>query len=223
VNCKQGMTTMLKATIVYDNTSIRSDLLADWGFSCLIETERKTILFDTGANGKILMANMKALHIDPKTIDEVFISHNHFDHTGGLSAFLNANPNVTVYVPKDLRGIRQAKEVVYIDQAQALSDGFYSTGVLDNIEQSLAVQTNKGLVLFVGCSHPAMDKILNAARQFGTLHGIIGGLHGFDQYELFRNLQLICPTHCTQHKAGLTRLYADKIVPGGAGTVIEID
>jgi len=213
---------MLKATIIYDNTSARPELLADWGFACLIETEDKTVLFDTGANGKILMANMKALHVQPESVDEAFISHNHFDHIGGLSAFLDANAAVTVYVPKDLRGIRHAQNVVYVEASRPLSTGLYSTGVLEHIEQSLAVQTDNGLVLFVGCAHPDMNQILTAARQFGPLYGIIGGLHGFNQLELFRELQLICPTHCTQHKSELRRLYGDTIVPGGAGTVIEI-
>lgn len=214
---------MLRATIIYDNTTVRQDLPADWGFSCLIETGNEKLLFDTGANGKILMTNMKALGIDPKSIDKVFISHNHFDHTGGLSAFLNANSSVTVYVPDDLRGIRQAREVVYIDRAQPISHGFYSTGVLDRIEQSLVVQSPKGFVVFVGCSHPAMHKILDAAGRYGKLYGIIGGLHGFDQYELFQGLQLICPTHCTQHKAELKKLYGNRIISGGAGTVIVIE
>jgi len=214
---------MLKATIVYDNTSNRDDLIADWGFACIIETERKTMLFDSGGNGRILMQNLYSLQMDPKAVNEVFISHNHFDHTGGLSAFLDVNSQVIIYVPEELRGIRQAKKVIYIKKARELSRGFFSTGVLGNIEQSLAVRTRKGLVLFVGCSHPAMDKILSSAATFGKPYGIIGGLHGFERYELFADLQLICPTHCTQHKKEIHERYVSKVVQGGVGTVIEIE
>ncbi len=39
----------MKVTIIYDNTSIRSDLQSDWGFSALVEVKEKKILFDTGA------------------------------------------------------------------------------------------------------------------------------------------------------------------------------
>jgi len=213
----------MKATIVFDNTTTRPDLIADWGFACVIETAEQTILFDTGADGQILMQNMAALHIDPKSIQTVFISHNHFDHVGGLSAFLNANSDVTVYVPQSLRGVRKAKEVVYIDdKPREISKGLYTTGELEGIEQSLVLETNKGLIVFVGCSHPDMKVILGAASRYGKLFGIIGGLHGFDQYDLFQGLELIFPTHCTQHKQEIRERFGDRVIEGGVGKVIEI-
>ena len=69
-----------------------------WGFSVVISGAEKTILFDTGGSD-VLIENMKKLDIDPGTIDIVIISHNHWDHTGGLDSFLSINPNVTVYAP----------------------------------------------------------------------------------------------------------------------------
>jgi 7,8-dihydropterin-6-yl-methyl-4-(beta-D-ribofuranosyl)aminobenzene 5'-phosphate synthase len=74
----------MKITILYDNTVFQSGLKPDWGFSCLVEAHNRTILFDTGSNGSILLENMKKLDIDPLSIDEVFISHSHFDHISGL-------------------------------------------------------------------------------------------------------------------------------------------
>jgi len=64
----------MKITIVYDNTAFRKGLQADWGFSALIEVKGRKILFDTGANGRILLSNMEKLEIDPKEIEDVFIS-----------------------------------------------------------------------------------------------------------------------------------------------------
>ena len=78
----------MKITIVYDNEACKEGLKADWGFSCLVEAHGKRMLFDTGANGRILLENMEKLHIDPATIEEVFISHIHRDHTGGLAELL---------------------------------------------------------------------------------------------------------------------------------------
>ena len=78
----------MKMTILYDNEKCREDLEADWGFACLVEVRGLKILFDTGADGPVLLENMNKLDIDPRTVDEVFISHVHFDHTGGLFDFL---------------------------------------------------------------------------------------------------------------------------------------
>jgi len=79
----------MKIIILYDNNVFQRGLKSDWGFSCLVETHDRRILFDTGSNGSILLKNMEKLDIDPLSIDEVFISHPHFDHVGGLSAFLS--------------------------------------------------------------------------------------------------------------------------------------
>ena len=55
----------MKLTIVYDNVVYKKDigLKSDWGFSCLIETEDETVLFDTGTEGDILLNNMERLGI----------------------------------------------------------------------------------------------------------------------------------------------------------------
>ena len=78
-------------------------------------------------------------------------------------------------------------------------------------------------MLIVGCSHPDMAKILDAASKSGDLYAIIGGMHGFDRFDLFRELQLICPTHCTQHQQEIRALYPERCLEGGAGVVIEIE
>jgi len=212
----------MKITIIYDNETCNKALTADWGFSCLVEAYGRKILFDTGANGTLLLENMKFLKIHPDCIDDVFISHDHWDHTGGLSAFLKENSSVTIYTPSTLPAIANARKVVCVDELVELQEHFYSTGLLKDIEQCLVVETEKGLVIIVGCSHPGVDVILKAAAQFGAPYAIIGGLHGFDDFELIQKLQLVCPTHCTQHISEIQSLYPDKFVQGGAGTVIEI-
>lgn len=212
----------MKITILYDNTLFQKNLKPDWGFSCLAEAHGRTILFDTGANGALLLENMEKLKIQPSSVDDVFISHAHFDHVGGLSAFLNRNTKVTVFVPVSLRGVRNAGKVIHVDKPMTLYENFYSTGELEEIEQSMAVKTAKGLVLIVGCSHPDMKNIMETASQFGRIYAIVGGLHGFDDYELFKNLDVICPTHCTQHIAEIKALYPEKYTEGGVGKIIEL-
>lgn len=213
----------MKITFIYDNETDNNDLVADWGFSCLIEEEKTpTILFDTGTNGSILLSNMEKLNINPTTIEEVFISHGHFDHIGGLADFLMVNNNVRVYLPASVTGVRGAREVISVNEPIQIHENVFSTGELDNIEQSMAVKTNKGIVLIVGCSHPRMKHILDAGSKFGKIYAIIGGLHGFNEFELFKDLKLICPAHCTQHKPGIRAFYPDKYTNGGVGKIIYI-
>jgi 7,8-dihydropterin-6-yl-methyl-4-(beta-D-ribofuranosyl)aminobenzene 5'-phosphate synthase len=213
---------MIKIQIIYDNTSINRDLKPDWGFAALIQAFGKNILFDTGANGKILLKNMRILNIDPLIISDVFISHCHFDHIGGLSHFLNKNSDITLHAPTSFRGVRYARDAKYYDKPQEIFKHFYTTGELENIEQSLAVETDKGLLIIAGCSHPNMNTILRASRNFGEIYGIVGGLHGFDQYKLFQDFHMICPTHCTKHIAEIKEIFSDEYIEGGAGTVIII-
>lgn len=212
----------MKITIIYDNTAFRKDLQADWGFSALVEAWGKKILFDTGGSGYILLSNMEKLEIVPEDIDDVFISHSHFDHVGGLSAFLDQNNDVTVWVPHSFRGVKNAKEIIHITGSRTLYAGIHSTGELDGIEQSLCIETQKGIVITAGCSHPKMEHMIGAASEFGNVYGIIGGLHG-NRPESLKNLEMICATHCTQYKNEIKSLYPNKYIEGGAGKMIEIN
>ena len=168
-----------------------------------------------------MLSNMGKLGIFPKDLDDVFISHSHFDHIGGLSAFLDQNNNVKVWVPRSFRGVKKAKEVIEIDTSRKLYEGIYSTGELEGIEQSLCVETQKGIVIIAGCSHPRMEHIIGAASEFGKAYGIIGGLHG-NRAGSLKYLDLICATHCTQYKEEIRSLYPEKYIEGGAGKIIEI-
>ena len=150
------------------------------------------------------------------------ISHNHFDHTGGLAAFLEENSRVRLILPPALRGVRRAREIVFASREGEIYPGIYTTGELESIEQSLAVETRQGLILLVGCSHPDMATILETAGRFGPIAGIIGGLHGFQRFELLEGLDLICPTHCTQYKQEINARFPSQYREGGAGIVIEV-
>lgn len=226
----------MKLTILYDNEVFIEGLKAKWGFSCLIEKDEQKILFDTGANGPILLGNMEKLKINPSEIDIIFISHSHWDHIGGLNDLLHLNTKAHIYTPFQLnkeaelsttylailKRLSRDNKIVVLEKSVRITDGLYSTGKLINNEQSLIIKTERGLVVVVGCAHPGIDQILAAASEYGGIYSLIGGFHGFKDFKLLEGIELICPTHCTQYKDEIFSLYPQKCIPGGVGKVIEI-
>ena len=213
----------MRITIIADNTVYSQGLKKEWGFAALVEIENTPkILFDTGAKGSVLLYNMQKLNIDPKSIDCVFISHDHWDHRGGLREFLNINNNVKLYLPYSFYSKPKAKDVVKVKDPINIYQNVYSTGELEGIEQSMIIKLDRGLVVIAGCSHPGVGAILSKASDFGAPIALVGGLHGFREFDLARDLDLICATHCTQYKERIKKLYPEKFVEGGAGRIIQI-
>lgn len=200
----------MKITIIYDNQADEG-LKSGWGFSCLIETKEK-ILFDTGDSGENLIYNLRQLNIQPESVAAVVISHNHWDHTGGLKEFLELNNNAKVFRPKSF------------SKPTEISPGVYSTGALGKLikEQSLVVNTEKGNLVITGCAHPGLGKIINEAKQLGEIYGLIGGFHGFSKLEKLQEIELIAPCHCTQHKQEMKEKYPAQFKGIKAGSIIEI-
>lgn len=218
----------MKLRIVYDNEA-KEGLESDWGFACLLEAEKK-ILFDTGASAEILSRNMQRLGLKKEDIEIIALSHEHWDHIGGLDAVLHQN--VAVYVPRSFtRGTKKrieekAAEVVEVSGPADIVPGVHTTGELRAgagiKEQSLVLDTKEGVVVLTGCAHPGLENILEAAKRFGELYGVIGGFHGFDNLKSLETLKMIIPCHCTVHKEEIRRQYSEKAVWCGAGVVIEI-
>ncbi|MFW5747808.1 MAG: MBL fold metallo-hydrolase, partial [bacterium] len=69
------------------------DLSREHGLSLFLREGERTLLFDTGASPKFL-ANARKLGIRPETASAVVLSHGHYDHGGGLEAFLKISPGV---------------------------------------------------------------------------------------------------------------------------------
>ncbi|MBN2780743.1 MAG: MBL fold metallo-hydrolase [Candidatus Marinimicrobia bacterium] len=212
----------MRLSIIYDNTSSRKDLTPDWGFAAYIEAGGRHILFDTGSDGHILLENMRRMQIDPAEVDMVFISHSHFDHIGGLAAFLHENPDVDVYVPESLRGVKRAKNVIHVSAPLRISDTLFSTGELPGNEQSLIITSPEGSVVVVGCSHPGVERIKEAAGRNGKIHLLFGGLHDFSRYEILEDIDLVCPTHCTRFIKGISEHFPEKYIRGGVGRSLTI-
>jgi 7,8-dihydropterin-6-yl-methyl-4-(beta-D-ribofuranosyl)aminobenzene 5'-phosphate synthase len=109
-------------------------------------------------------------------------------------------------------------------------------GTLELHELSLVLRTPKGLIVLVGCSHPGIETILDAAQAYGGhVHEILGGLHlvATSDAEIqriaaalhdARRLDLVAPGHCTGEPAFdvLARVFGDRYVYAGLGTVVDV-
>jgi 7,8-dihydropterin-6-yl-methyl-4-(beta-D-ribofuranosyl)aminobenzene 5'-phosphate synthase len=212
-----------KITIIYDNYSTRPDLKTGWGFSAIIGAgDALPVLFDTGNDGEALLYNMERLGIAPETIGKIVISHGHSDHTGGLVEILGINRQATIYVPTSVSGKIPGREVVTVSNPLQISSNIFSTGELNSMEQSLAVKTDRGIVVVTGCSHPGVATILDSASSHGEIYGIIGGLHGFGDFDQLEGLTLICPCHCTKYREELKRRFPSEYLGCGAGLELVI-
>jgi len=231
-------------TIVYDSNPFRKELTTDWGFACVIQGLAKTILFDTGTDGRILLANMKKLDIDPETIDIVVLSHVHADHTGGLAAFLAARRGIPVWMPSGFGSAFKERvrslgaEAREAPGSQIICEGARTTGTLGRgaiEEQGLCVETAGGWVVVTGCAHPGIANMAERAKEAtgGPVYMVLGGFHMggqperkitavIDRIEAL-GASCVAPCHCTGDAArGLFKeRYGEHCTLAGVGSVFE--
>jgi len=230
-------------TVVFDNVPYREDLQPRWGFSCVVETPERTVLFDTGADAGILLSNVQKQGIDPGDIDTVFVSHIHHDHCGGLLGFLERNADVELYVPRGFwhkltrPARRMGARVHVLDGPTGIGANLHSTGPLGSNppEQSLIVETALGLVVVTGCSHPGVSRIVRAARQQTgrPVRLLIGGFHlvSASDDEIRRvteeleaaAVKFVAPGHCTGQRAtaALRDAFGDRCIASGLGRRLD--
>lgn len=234
----------LDLTIVYDNNAYNEKLETRWGFSCLVEGLEKTILFDVGGEGLLLLRNMEKLKIEPSEVDVVILSHIHYDHIGGLSDFLRKNPLVTVYMPKSLpqsvkdRVKDAGAKLVEVHSSIEICKNAYSTGELGAWikEQSLIIKTSKGLVIITGCAHPGVVNIVKKAKEMlkSDIYLVLGGFHlcwmnawqikGIINGIKKEKVERVAPCHCSGDLARkhFKKAYAKDFILVGCGKKIKI-
>ncbi len=232
-------------TVVYDNNAGRGDLTSAWGFACVVQGLEKVILFDTGGDGRILLANMRKLGIEPNQIDAVVISHVHGDHTGGLGGFLASRPDVPVCIPTGFPAsakgqIRSRKgQLVEADGSLEVCPGAKTTETLGKgaiEEQGLCVRTDSEWVLITGCAHPGVADMAARANEVtgGPIGLVVGGYHmsGYSKREVsgvidrFEQLGVkrVAPCHCTGDMARkmFKDRFGDRCTLVGLGSVLRL-
>jgi len=239
IESKKGEKPEITLISVYDNYQVNPELKTAWGFGCIINTSTEQILFDTGGNSKILLFNMEKMNIDPKSISKVIISHIHGDHAGGLKGFLEKNSNVTVFIPGSFPNsfrdmiTNQGAEFVDISNPRKISDFVYTTGQLYGPpkEQSLIVNSKKGLIVITGCAHPGIVNIVNKAKKMmkkEKVYLVVGGFHHppIAVVKKFRELGVkkVAPSHCTGDpvRKAFAKEYKENFIEYGVGKIIEI-
>ena len=218
----------MKITIVVDNEA-ENGLKKEWGFACLVESNEK-VLFDTGASTEVLAHNAEKLGIKPQAIDKLVISHDHWDHTGGLNWALQ-NKELEVYILGSFSSRLKQKlsgfKVIEVKGLTEISKDIYASGPIESAdkyrlyEQALLLKTANGVVIITGCAHPGLEKIIEKAKQLGNVQAIIGGFHGFDKLEALYGIELIAPCHCTVRKKEIEKMFANKVKKCKAGLTLE--
>ena len=117
-----------------------------------------------------------------------------------------------------------------------LAENSDKPGTLELRELSLAINTPDGMVIVVGCSHPGIDRIAEAASAINPrIHFIAGGFHlvvASDPdiekmvtvlHDKFR-VEYIAPGHCTGEPAftALKKAFADRYIYAGLGTTFAL-
>jgi 7,8-dihydropterin-6-yl-methyl-4-(beta-D-ribofuranosyl)aminobenzene 5'-phosphate synthase len=129
----------IKITTLSENTASAPELLAEWGFSVLVEIDSLTVLLDTGLSSTVVH-NAGILGIDLKKVDRIVFSHGHYDHTGGLQNVLQLmRKKVEIIAHPEIWGekyTRLGKNTYYYIGIPFQRPGLESLGASFNLSRS---------------------------------------------------------------------------------------
>jgi len=187
----------LELTVLLESKA-EPGFLCDCGVSYILKTNKGSLLFDLafGKERQGIIPNAKKLGFNLDQVDGIIVSHNHWDHMGGMK---NVKKN-KVTIPIEL-GDPSGKpcwfavpsegenlDCRFVETPQILNAGIASIGPLSRAmffqgycdEQAVICNVrNKGLVIITGCGHPTIERILKMVSLISDepVYAIIGGLH----------------------------------------------
>jgi len=237
----------MRIKVLFDKDALSRDLRTGWGVSFLVD---RKILFDTGEKGEPLLHNMSILGVDVKQIDAVVISHDHWDHTGGLWEVLRQRGGLKVYAcPGFSREFkdkaREARaEIIEAARLTGISPNIFLTGEMAGAyhgkympEQAMVLKTKNGLSVITGCAHPGILKMVEKVKTkfpHEPIYLVLGGFHLLESDE--RAIEIVAenfkkmgvrkagPTHCSGEAAEniFKRFYEGDFLPVKVGQEMEI-
>jgi len=237
----------MRIKVIYDKSGLGENLHVGWGVSFLIDDK---ILFDTGEKGEWLLENMRALEVDINKIEAVVISHDHWDHWGGLWDLLQQRKGMRVYICphfgrefKD-KALALGADLIEMEKLTGIIQNVFSTGEIPGAykgkymaEQALVLKTKNGLTIITGCAHPGILKMVEKVQaKFPDepIYLVLGGFHLMESdkraveivAENFKKMNIIKsgPTHCSGDMAEniFKRYYERNFVPIKAGQEMDV-
>jgi len=239
-----------QCTIIYDSRKYDLRLKEGFGFSCFIKFKDMKILFDTGGNQKDFFHNIDKLNISLNSITHVVFSHQHWDHTAGFEQVLKKVSSTTkIYLPYKFNSSLNKKVPGFLEEVNIIKDfeqidkDCYSavlkgssmvlTECCSVYEQFLIFNGSKGLVVFTGCGHPGVGRILRYVKEeiSEPIDLLIGGFHLHHSFNSTIDtivkevksfgVKRIAPCHCTGEKAiaAFQEMYQEDCYVLGVGSV----
>ena len=271
----------LEITTLVENTGgEHHQLLPEHGLSFYIREGEHCLLFDTGASDRFIV-NADLLSLDLAAVEKVLISHGHYDHSGGLRAFVERENGATLVVKpgffnkkygvtalcseylgngftrEELVGAGVTIECIHEDVREIVPGVFSVSGfnrtcamevlnprfrvkkngseILDDFsdEQVVVIQSSKGLVVILGCSHPGLINILTTIKERfkERIYAVVGGTHLVEadedrlektmDYLLIQDIPVIGISHCsggTGHLNYIESRLKDRFFHNSTGT-----
>lgn len=237
----------MKIKILFDKDTKNKKLHTGWGVSFLIDEK---ILFDTGENGQWLIENMGNLKVNIDKIRTVVISHDHWDHTGGLWELLKKKEGLVVYACPNFSSEFKEKakklkgKLIETEKVTEIAKNIFITGEIGGTyqglympEQARIVKTENGISVITGCAHPGIVKMVEEVKKKlsqSQLYLVFGGFHLMDKdkktieivMERFKEMEVkkVGPTHCSGMEAErmFKERYRDNFVPIKTGQTLSI-
>lgn len=146
----------MKITALIENESseTRDDLVAEFGLSFHVQTDSHRILFDTGSSGAFA-DNAEALGIDVSAIDFAVLSHQHFDHGGGLERFFELNDRAKVYLRQSRSADRVFKALLVVKRSIGLDSSLFDRfpDRFEFVAESTEVVPGVSLLVDIGATY----------------------------------------------------------------------